>query len=178
MEAAGEAVGSKDALLDRRLKMMIGFGDSETQQREQALENAILRAVQGGMPSGNGVELRRLVLGHYKETFCRELKGQLPVQREPMWVVWTPTAWTTKAKPRLYTPEKRAWLSEQIKLLEHAQMMYLNPQMTFTRVAMALQKGDTSRTVVGYQAANDQVEKVPWPHPRSEKVQGFFEGTT
>ena len=25
---------------------------------------------------------------------------------------------------------------------------------------------------------NDQVEKVPWPHPHLEEVQGFFEGTT
>ena len=91
MEAVGEAAGFKDALLDRGPNMMIGFGDSEMQQREQALENGILRAAQGDMPPGKVAELRRLVLDHVKETFRRELKRQPPVQFEPMPVVWTPT---------------------------------------------------------------------------------------
>ena len=49
VEAAGEADEFKDALLNRGLKMM-GFGDSEMQQREQALEDANLRAAQADMP--------------------------------------------------------------------------------------------------------------------------------
>ncbi|CAN0394168.1 unnamed protein product, partial [Ascophyllum nodosum] len=69
-----------------------------------------------------------------------EMKQQPPAQVEPMRVVWTPTARTTKAKSRLYAPEKRAWLSEQMKMLERAHMVYLNPQATFASVAMALPK--------------------------------------
>ena len=59
-------------------------------------------------------------------------------------------------------------------------MLYLNPQTTFASVAMAmaLPKEDTYRMVADYRAVNDRVEKVPWPHPRLEEVQGFFEGTT
>ena len=50
VEAAGETDGFKDALLDRVLKMMMGFGDSEMEQREQVFEDAVLRMAQAGMP--------------------------------------------------------------------------------------------------------------------------------
>ena len=63
-------------------------------------------------------------------------------------------------------------------MLERAHMVYLILQATFASVAMALPKGDTYRVVADYRAVNDQVEKVPWPHPRLEEVQGFFEGTS
>ena len=161
VDAAGETNGFKDALLDRVPKMMIGFGDSKMEQREQTLEDAILRAAQAGMPPSNVAKLRRLVLGDYKEAFRWGLAGEPPAQVEPMQVVWTPTAPTTKAKSRLYAPVKRAWLSEQMKMLERAHMVYLNPQATFASVAMALPKGDTYRMIEDYLGVSDQVEIVP-----------------
>ena len=83
VEAAGETDGFKDAFLDRGPKMMMGFGDSEMQQREQALEDALLRAALAGMPPGDVAEMRRLVLSGYKEAFRRGLTGESPAQVEP-----------------------------------------------------------------------------------------------
>ena len=178
VEAAGETDEFKDALLDRVPKIMMGFGDSEMEKREQALEDVILRAAQEGMLPSDVAELRRLVLGHYKETFRRGRTGEPPAQVEPMRVLWTPTARTTKAKPILFAPEKCAWFSEQMKTLDRAHILYLDSQTIFASVAIALPKGDTYRMVADYRAVNNQVEKVPWPHPRLEEIQGFFEGTS
>ena len=58
-----------------------------------------------------------------------------------MRLVWTQTAWTTKATPRLYAQEKRAWLSEEMKMLERVHMVYFDQQGTFAIVATALQRG-------------------------------------
>ena len=43
VEATWETDGFKDALLDKGPKLIMGSGDSEMQQREQALEDAVLR---------------------------------------------------------------------------------------------------------------------------------------
>ena len=62
-------------------------------------------------------------------------------------------------------------------MLKRAHIVYLNLRAMFASVANALPKGDTYLRVADYGAANDQVEKVPWPQTRLEKVQSFFEGT-
>ena len=49
-EAAGETNGLEDVLLDREPDMMMSFSDRDIQQREQVLEDAILRAARAGMP--------------------------------------------------------------------------------------------------------------------------------
>ena len=49
---------------------MMDYGNSEMQQREQALEDVILRAAQAGMPPNDVVELRRLELGPNNEGFA------------------------------------------------------------------------------------------------------------
>ena len=82
VEAAGEINWFEDVLLDRELEMMMSFSDREIQQREHVLEDAILRAARAGMPPNNLVELRRLVLGPYKEAFRWGLTGEPPVQVE------------------------------------------------------------------------------------------------
>ena len=86
VEAAGETDGFKDALLNRVSKMMMGFGDSEMEQRKQATEDATLRAAHVGMPPSVVPELRCLVLGHYKEAFRRGLTVEPPAQVEPVWI--------------------------------------------------------------------------------------------
>ena len=83
VEAAEETDGLKNALLDRRPNTMMGFGDREAHQRQQALEDAILGATQAGMPPDDVVELRRLVLFPYKEGFRRGLSGEPPAMVEP-----------------------------------------------------------------------------------------------
>ena len=62
--------------------MMLRYGDSEMGQREQVLEDAILTAARAGMPPDDLAELRRLVLGLYKKTFCQGLTGESPAQKE------------------------------------------------------------------------------------------------
>ena len=104
VETAGETDGFKDALLDGVPKLMMGSGDSETEQREQILKDAVWRATQAGMPPSDVAELRRLVLGHYEEAFHRGLTGEPPAQVEPTRVVWTPTARTMKANPTSHAP--------------------------------------------------------------------------
>ena len=82
VEAAGETNGFEDALLGREPEMMMSFSDWEIQQREQVLEDAILRAARAGMPPNNLAELGRLVLGPYKEAFRWGLTEEPPAQVE------------------------------------------------------------------------------------------------
>ena len=82
VEAAGETNGFEDVLLNREPEMMMSFSDREIQQREQVLEDAILRAARAGMPPEDLTELRRLVLGLYKEAFRWGLTGGPPAQVE------------------------------------------------------------------------------------------------
>ena len=63
-------------------KIIIGVGDSEVQQREQVLEDVILRGARAGMPLDDLAVLRRLVLGPYKDVFRRGLTGEPPAQVE------------------------------------------------------------------------------------------------
>ena len=46
-----------------------------------------------------------------------------------------------KAKPRVYPPEKSAWLKEHFELLFETRMVYPNPQAICASVAMAFPKG-------------------------------------
>ena len=82
VEAAGETNGFENALLDREPEMMMSFSDREIQQREQVLEDAILRLARAGMPPDDLAELRRLVQGPYKKSFRRGLTGEPPAQVE------------------------------------------------------------------------------------------------
>ena len=82
VEAAGETNGFEGVLLGREPEVMMRFSDREIQQHEQVLEDAILRAARAGMPPNDLAELRRLVLGPYKEAFRWELTGEPPVQVE------------------------------------------------------------------------------------------------
>ena len=79
VEAAGETDGSR-TLLDRKPNVMMRFGDSEMEEREQVLEDAILTAARAGMPPDDLAELRTLVLGPYKEVFCQGLTGESPAR--------------------------------------------------------------------------------------------------
>ena len=68
--------------LDREPEVLMGFGDSEIQQREQVLEDVILRVARAGMPPDDLAELQRLVLGPYKVAFRRGFTGEPPAQVE------------------------------------------------------------------------------------------------
>ena len=78
VEAAGETNGFDDVLLDREPETMMSLSDREIQQREQVLEDVVLRAAWAGMPPDGLAELRRLVLDPYKEAFRWGLTGDPP----------------------------------------------------------------------------------------------------
>ncbi|CAM9388332.1 unnamed protein product [Ascophyllum nodosum] len=82
VEAAGETNGFDDVLLDREPETMMSLSDREIQQREQVLEDAVLRAAWAGMPPDDLAELRRLVLDPYKEAFRWGLTGEPLAQVE------------------------------------------------------------------------------------------------
>ena len=67
--------------------MMMMSGDSEMQQRDQALKDEILRAAQAGIPPDAVAKLRHLALGHYKEGSRRRLTGEPTTHVGPMRLV-------------------------------------------------------------------------------------------
>ena len=85
VEVARERDRFKNALLDLSPTITMDCSDSEMQQREQALDAAILRAAQADMPPDDMDKIRRLV--HYMEAFRRGLTGEPPAQMSRMWLV-------------------------------------------------------------------------------------------
>ena len=75
-----------------------------------------------------------------------------------------------KAKPRVYPPEKIAWLKEHFELLCETRMVYPNPQAICASVAMAFPKGPGKgyRLVAEFSALNGQCEFVPGPIQKPE----------
>ena len=75
-----------------------------------------------------------------------------------------------KAKPRVYPPEKSAWLKEHFELLFETGMVYPNPQAICASVAMAFPKGPGKghRLVAEFSAINGQGEFVPGPIRKPE----------
>ena len=77
---------------------------------------------------------------------------------------WKPGARAAKAKPRVYKPEKRQWLSAQMAMVEEAVLVYSNPQAVFSSVSVAVPNGGGSyRLVADYLTVSQQLEAVPWP---------------
>ena len=70
-----------------------------------------------------------------------------------------------KAKPRVYPPEKIAWLNEPFELLCETGMVYPNPQVICASVAKAFPKGRGKgyRLVGDVSPINGQCELVPGP---------------
>ena len=78
-----------------------------------------------------------------------------------------------KAKPRVYPPEKSAWLKEHFELLCEIRMVYPNPQAICASVAMTFHKGPGKgyRLVTDFSPINGQCELVPGPM-RNPEIEG------
>ena len=78
-----------------------------------------------------------------------------------------------KAKPRVDSPEKSAWLKEHFELLCETGMVYPNPQAICASVAMAFPKGPGKgyRFVADFPPINGQCELVPGPM-RNPEIEG------
>ena len=75
-----------------------------------------------------------------------------------------------KAKPRVYPPEKSAWLNAHFDMLGEIAMVYPNPQAICASVAMAFPKGPGKgcHLVAAFSPINGQCELVPGPMRNSE----------
>ena len=83
------------------------------------------------------------MLGECFNAFRRALTGETPARVAPIRVTLKQGADLTKvkSKPRVYPPEKSAWLKEHSELLCETGMVYPNPQAIYGSVTMAFAKG-------------------------------------
>ena len=112
-------------------------------------------------------EPEEIVLGDFFDAFRRALTGKTPAYMVPMRVTLKQGTDLTqaKAKPRVYPPEKTAWLKENFELLCETGMLYPNPQAICVSVAMAFPKGPGKRyrLVAVFSTISGLCELVPGP---------------
>ena len=134
--------------------------------RWKALMAAVYAALEAGLPSDAETHLLRdLLLGTLFDGFRRSLSGDPPVKVEPFQVKLKVDADLSKvkARPRVYSPAKTAWLDEQFAQLADAEMVYENPQAICSNRAQAAPKGNGCRLVGEIKAAHQQSEPVAAP---------------
>ena len=91
----------------------------EVTARCEALVGALRVAVEVGLPEGYVAELDEIVLGKCFDPFRRAFTGETPTHVTPKRVTLKQGAdlQQVKAKPRVYPPDKSAWLEEHFELL-------------------------------------------------------------
>ena len=126
---------------------MLKEAGEEVAARREALVGALRVAVEVGLPKRCVAELEEIVLGECFDAFRRALTGETPACVAPMRVTLKQGADLSqvKAKPRVYPPEKSAWLKEHFELLCETGMVYPNSQAVCASVAMAFPKGPGKR---------------------------------
>ena len=109
--------------------MFMVVGD-EVIARRETLRAAADAALEAGLPSHAETCRRDLLLGPLFDGFRRSLSGDPPTRVEPFQVKLKVDADLSKvkARPRVYSPAKTAWLDEQFAQLADAGMVYENPQ--------------------------------------------------
>ena len=91
-----------------------------------------------------------------------------PARVEPFTVTFKPEAKMIKARGRVYSPIKTAWLATCIGTLVALGLVFRNIQAVWASAAMdAPQKGGF-RLVSDYRAVNKQIKKVPGVMPNQE----------
>ena len=130
LQAAGKvaaAMEPRDEFVEdvvaRGPAMFMEVGD-EVIARREALMAAVDAALEAGLPSDAETRLRDVLLGPLFDGFRRSLSGDPPARVEPFQVMLKVDADLTKvkARPRVYSPAKTAWLDEQFAQLTDAGM--------------------------------------------------------
>ena len=128
MQAAGKvaaAMESRDEFVEdvvaRRPVMFREVGDEAVTRRE-ALMVAVDAALETGLPSDAETRLRYLLPGSLFDGFRRSLSGDPPSGVEPFQVKLKVDVDLSKvkARPRIYSPSKTAWLDEKFTQLTEA----------------------------------------------------------
>ena len=122
--------------------MLMQVGEEVTARRE-ALAGALRVAVEVGLPKSCVAEKKEIVLEECFHAFWKTLAGETPARVALMRVTLKQGADLSqvKAKPRVYPPEKSAWLKERFELLYETGMVYPNPQAICAVVAMTFLNG-------------------------------------
>ena len=108
-----------------------------------------------------GVEARlREILDRHLNVFRRGLRGDPPARVEPLTVAFKPEAKVVKARGRVYSPIKTAWLATCIGTLVALGLVFRNMRAVWASVAMAAPTKGGFRLVSDYRAVNKQIEKV------------------
>ena len=141
--------------------MFMVVGDEVTARRE-TLRAAVDAALDAGLPSHAETCRRDLLLGPLFDGFRRSLSGDPPARVEPFQVKLKVDADMSKvkARPRVYSPAKTAWLDGQFAQLADAGMVYENPQAIRSNPAQAVPKGNGYRLVCDFKAVNLQIVSV------------------
>ena len=74
-----------------------------------------------------------------------------------------------KARPRVYSPAKTAWLDEQFAQLADAGMVYVNPQAMCSNPAQAVPKGNGSRSTIRGGGGGDVAHLSPFGEGTARK---------
>ena len=184
MQASGKvaaAMEPRDDFIEdvvaRGPAMFMEVGD-EVITRLEALMAAVDAALEAGLPSDAETRLRDLLLGPLFDGFRRSLSGDPPARVEPFQVKLKVDADLSKvkARPRVYSPAKTAWLDEQFAQLANVGMVYENPQAICSNPAQAVPKGNGYRLVGDFKAVNQQSVPVAAPPMLLEEQTSAFAG--
>ena len=157
--------------------MFMEVGD-EVIARREALMAAVDAALEAGLPSDAKTRLRGLLLGPLFDGFRRLLSEDPPATVEPFQVKLEVDADLSKmkARARVYSTAKTAWLDEQFLQLADTGLVYENPQAMCSNPAQAVSKGNGYRLVGHFKAIHQQSEPVATPPMLLEGQASAFPG--
>ena len=162
MRAAGKVAATVEprdefveGVVARGPAMLMVVGDEVIVGRE-TLMAAVESALEAGLPPDAETRLRDLLLGPLFDGFCRSLSGDPPARVEPflMKLKADGDLSKVKARPRIYSPAKTAWLDEQFAQLADAGMVHKTPQGICSKLTQAVPKGDRYRLVGDFKVVN------------------------
>ena len=150
--------------------------EPEQEERERAITLA-KAVVANGWSAGGQARLREMLDRHWN-AFRRSLRGHPPARVEPLTVTFKPEAKMVKARGRVYSPIKTAWLATCIGTLVALGLVFHNMQAVWTSAAMAAPKKVVSRLVSDHRVVNKQIEKVLGVMPNQEAEMADLRGAT
>ena len=141
--------------------------EQEEGKRAVALAKAVDTAAADNLSAGVEARLSEILDRHWN-IFRRILCDDPYARAEPLTGTFEPEAKVVKARGRVYSPLKTAWLSTCIGTLVALGLMFYKLQALWASVAMAVHKKGEFCVVSDYRAVNKQIEKVRGVMPNQE----------
>ena len=149
--------------------------EQEKRERAVALAEPMETAVANGLSAGGGARLREILDRHWNAFRCG-LRGDPPARAKPLTVTFKPEAKVVKARGRVHSPIKTAWLATCIETLVALGLGVRDLQTVWASAAMATPKKGGFRLASDYRAVNEQIEKVPGVIPNQEAEMADMRG--